>query len=86
MKYHLRLSKGLSYCGVLSATKQRPDAYTDSKAVADQAVASGYFTLVEENAGKKLDSRTKRGKVKPESESGAETEDGAEDEIDLEQA
>lgn len=46
MKYHLRLSKGLSYCGVISATKQRPDIYTDSKDVADRAVASGYFRLI----------------------------------------
>ena len=46
MKYHLRLSKGLSYCGVISATKQRPDVYTDSKDVADRAVASGYFRLI----------------------------------------
>lgn len=46
MKYHLRLSKGLSYHGVLSATKQRPDVYTDSKDVADRAVASGYFRLI----------------------------------------
>ena len=46
MKYHLRLSKGLSYCGVISATKQRPDVYTDSKDVADWAVASGYFRLI----------------------------------------
>lgn len=51
MNYHLRLCKGLSYSGVLSATKQRPDAYTDSETVAAQAVASGYFKLVEtENA------------------------------------
>lgn len=47
MKYHLRLSKGLSYHGVVSATKQRPDVYTDSKAVADRAVASGYFRLIQ---------------------------------------
>lgn len=46
MKYHLRLSKGLSYCGVISATKQRPDVYTDSKDVADRAAASGYFRLI----------------------------------------
>lgn len=51
MNYHLRLCKGLSYSGVLSATKQRPDAYTDSETVAAQAIASGYFKLVEtENA------------------------------------
>lgn len=46
MTYHLRLSKGLSYCGVISATKRQPDVYTDSKDVADRAVASGYFRLV----------------------------------------
>lgn len=49
--YHLKLCKGLSYYGVggaLTATRQRPDAYTGDKAIADAAVASGYFRLVGE--------------------------------------
>lgn len=47
MKYHLKLSKGLSYCGVVSATKKSPDVFVEDKATADVALASGYFKLVE---------------------------------------
>lgn len=46
--YHLRLCKALSYTGIVSATKKEPDVYTEDKAVAEQAVASGYFELVSE--------------------------------------
>lgn len=52
--YHLKLCKGRSYCGVggaLKATRRQPDAYTEDKATADAAVASGYFKLVGENHG-----------------------------------
>ncbi len=45
--YHLRLIKALSYTGVVEATKQRPDVYVEDKAIADRAVATGYFKLVE---------------------------------------
>lgn len=41
--YHLRLTKGLSYHGVVSATKKSPDVYTDDEAVYAAALASGYF-------------------------------------------
>lgn len=44
--YHLRLCKALSYTGIVSATKKEPDVYTEDKAVAEKAVASGYFELV----------------------------------------
>lgn len=47
MGYHLRLTKGLSYTGVVSATKSKPDVFTDDKATADAAVASGYFALLD---------------------------------------
>jgi hypothetical protein len=46
MRYHLKLRKGLSYCGVVSATKHHPDVFTENGAVADAAVATGYFILV----------------------------------------
>lgn len=46
--YHLKLVKALSYYGVVKATKQNPDVYTEDKATADAAVASGYFKLVDE--------------------------------------
>lgn len=46
--YHLRLCKALSYTGVVSATKKEPDVFTEDKAIADKALASGYFRLVED--------------------------------------
>ncbi len=50
MIYHLRLCKALSYCGVVEATKKNPDVFVEDKATADEAVATGYFKLVEEEA------------------------------------
>lgn len=47
MVYHIRLTKARSYRGVVTATKAQPDVYVEDKAIADKAVASGYFTLVE---------------------------------------
>lgn len=46
--YHLKLIKALSYYGVVKATKKNSDVYTEDKATADAAVASGYFKLVDE--------------------------------------
>lgn len=46
MKYHLKLSKALSYCGVVTATHQHPDVIVEDKATADAAVATGYFKLL----------------------------------------
>lgn len=48
--YHLRLIKALSYTGLVSATQKNPDTFTEDKAIADDAVASGYFTLIEGEA------------------------------------
>lgn len=48
--YHLRLIKGLSYTGVVEATKNEPDVFTEDRATADIAVASGYFKLVSEES------------------------------------
>lgn len=48
--YHLRLIKALSYTGLVSATQKNPDTFTEDKAIADDAVASCYFTLVEDEA------------------------------------
>ena len=48
MSYHLRLCKSLSYKGVVSATKKQPDVFVEDKATAEAAVATGYFTLVED--------------------------------------
>ena len=49
--YHLKLTKALSYTGIVKATKKTPDVFVEDKATADAAVATGYFTLVEETAG-----------------------------------
>lgn len=52
--YHLRLIKGLSYYGVVEASKEQPDVFVEDKNVADAAVASGYFVLLAEaEQGKK---------------------------------
>lgn len=51
MSYHLRLCKSLSYKGVVSATKKQPDVFVEDKATAEAAVATGYFTLVEDEPG-----------------------------------
>ena len=48
--YHLKLIKSLSYHGIVKATKENPDVLTDDKAVADPAVATGFFELVESPA------------------------------------
>ena len=47
MSYYLKLTKALSYCGVVKATKKNPDVFVEDKATADEAVATGYFKLVE---------------------------------------
>lgn len=43
--YHLRLIKALSYSGIVEATKQKPDVFVEDKAIADKAIATGYFQL-----------------------------------------
>jgi len=48
--YHIRLCKALSYSGIVSATREKPDVFTDDKATAEQALASGYFELVSGDA------------------------------------
>ena len=47
MSYHLKLCKALSYTGVVSADKKNPDVFVEDKTIADTAVATGYFRLVE---------------------------------------
>ena len=44
--YHLKLLKGLSYNGVVSASQKNPDVYVLDETLANQAVATGYFRLV----------------------------------------
>jgi hypothetical protein len=45
--FHLRLCKGLSYSGVVTATKQKPDVFVEDETIAKAAIATGFFTLVE---------------------------------------
>ena len=45
--YRVKLIKGLSYTGAVSATKENPFVDIEDKAIADAVVASGYFKLVE---------------------------------------
>ncbi len=51
MAYRIMLTKGLSYTGFggkVKATRKNPVAIVESKAIADAAVASGFFKFVEE--------------------------------------
>lgn len=46
--YHLKLMKGMSFTGIVEATKDKPDVFTEDKATAESAVATGYFELVKQ--------------------------------------
>ncbi|MCI8629397.1 MAG: hypothetical protein HFE57_07860 [Firmicutes bacterium] len=47
MKYHLKLKKALSYCGIVTATKKQPDVFVEDEETANQILNTGYFELVE---------------------------------------
>lgn len=51
--YHLKLVKALSFTGIVTATKKNPDISVEDKAIADAAVATGYFKLVEDDGEEK---------------------------------
>ena len=60
--YHLKLIKSLSYySGVIKATAKKPDVYVTDKAVADKALNTGFFRLIE-------DKPTPKPKAEPKSE------------------
>ena len=46
--YRIKLIKGLSYTGIVSATKEHPIVEVEDEAVAKLAIASGYFKPVSE--------------------------------------
>lgn len=48
--YHLRLIKALSYIGVIKAEKNNPDVYTEDKDIAEKAIATGYFKMIDDEA------------------------------------
>lgn len=50
--FHLRLCKGLSYMGIVRATKAEPDVYVPEEEKAKALVTSGYFEMVTSEAEK----------------------------------
>lgn len=50
--FHLRLCKGLSYMGIVRATKAEPDIYVPEEEKAKALVTSGYFEMVTSEAEK----------------------------------
>lgn len=50
--FHLRLCKGLSYIGIVRATKAEPDVYVPEEEKAKALVTSGYFEMVTSEAEK----------------------------------
>lgn len=52
--YHIRLTKGMSYSGAVTATRRHPDVFTENEAEYTSAMKSGYFedlTGADEKAG-----------------------------------
>jgi len=49
--YRVKLIKGRSYTGAIRATKDEPFVDVEDKAIADAAVATGYFEFVEAEGG-----------------------------------
>ena len=52
--YHIRLIKGMSYSGAVTATRRHPDVFTENEAEYTSAMKSGYFedlTGADEKAG-----------------------------------
>jgi len=45
--YRVKLIKGRSYTGAIRATQEQPFVDVEDKAIAEAAVATGYFELVE---------------------------------------
>lgn len=73
--YHLKLTRGRSYNnGTISATREKPDVFTDDKIAADKAVASGFFRLVGEDTEIPLGNT-------PDDETGTAPDDTPEDEF-----
>ena len=69
--YHWKLVKALSFTGIVTATKKNPDVFVEDKAIADAAVATGYFKLIEE-----AEEPTEGGEDKEPGEGGVDKEPG----------
>lgn len=48
MSFRLKLTKALSYTGIVSASKGNPYVDVEDKATAEKAVATGYFEIAAE--------------------------------------
>lgn len=59
--FHLKLIKSLSYAGIVTATKKKPDVYVEDEATAKAAVASGYFAIVEDGPAEQQEQATVKG-------------------------
>lgn len=76
--YHLKLVKGLSYLGIVTATKENPDVYVESAETADNLVDSGYFKYVGQSDDEKSQEEDASG---ADAEMGFEEEETADDEV-----
>ncbi len=61
--FHLKLVKALSYSGVVEATKKKPDVFVEDQAIANKAVATGYFQIIEDDEGLEVTPEEKPGKT-----------------------
>ena len=59
--YHLKLKKALSYTGIVSATKKKPDVFVKQEKIAKAAIATGYFELIEEETSESLENEVDYG-------------------------
>ena len=59
--YHLKLKKALSYTGIVSATKKKPDVFVKQEKIAKAAIATGYFELIEQETSESLENEVDYG-------------------------
>lgn len=55
MAYKLMLLHGLSYSGIVSATMENPIVSVASQEIADEAVKTGYFKLIESSVEEEIE-------------------------------
>lgn len=61
--YHLKLIKGRSYTGIVSATRDKPDVYIKDSETTDKILTTGFFESV-------LNSPNEKTEVKPSKKKG----------------
>lgn len=62
--HHLRLIKGLSYSGAVSATKDHPDVFVEDENKYQRAMKSGYFKEVADTPEKTVEVEKGQGEDK----------------------